>query len=149
MLAPALTGLAFTVALGCGSSLEPGSVQGTWYLHAYNDSAVPGPAVFRTAADSSVIEIDSVRLDLAGGGECDWLVHLTGQPANTATTCAWTVDAGDDDVMVTVDQGFVLRGDVLPAALRLRDPNGNVLRFEPDPPQPEPEQPEPLAGRRR
>ena len=136
--------LAIAVAIACGSTLEPEAVEGTWYLHAYNDSAVPGQAVFRAGNDSSVIAIDSVRLQLNTESACGWLVHLANQPPNVATDCAWTVDASPDDLMVTVDGGFVLRGDAASAVLLLRDPNGNLLRFEREPALPEPEEPDPL-----
>lgn len=131
-------------ALACGSALEPAAVQGTWYLHAYNDSAMPGTAVFRSGNDSSFIAIDSVRLHLGAESECGWLVHLTNEPANVATSCVWSLDAGGDDLVVTIAEGFVLRGAVTATLLRLRDPNGNVLQFERDPAVRQPEEPEPL-----
>lgn len=141
VLCPAL---ALAVAIACSSSIEPETVEGTWYLHAYNDSAVPGVAVFRSGSDSSLIAIDSVRLQLNTASACSWLVHLANQAANLATTCIWTLDASPDDIMVTVDGGFVLRGDAGEAALLLRDPNGNLLQFEREPAVAEPEEPNPL-----
>jgi hypothetical protein len=136
--------LAVGVLVACGSTVEPEAVEGTWYLHAYNDSAVPGRAVFHAGNDSSVIEIDSVRLQLAAGAQCSWLVDLANEPANAASSCVWSLDADPDDLMVTIDGEYVLRGDAMPALLRLRDPNDNTLQFERDPAVPGPEEPHPL-----
>lgn len=131
MTTVAATGLA--VALACGSAVEPETVLGTWYLHAYNDSAMPGEAEFRSGSGGSVIAIDSVRLSLDADASCGWLVHLANEAPNLATSCVWAVNDGSDDLVVTIDAAFVLRGDVLAALLRLQDPNGNVLEFERDP----------------
>ena len=140
VLCPAL---ALGVAVACSSSIEPEAVEGVWYLRAYNDSAVPGIAVFRAGNDSSLIEIDSVRLQLNTASVCGWLVDLANQGPNVATTCTWTVDASPDDLMVTIEEGFVLRGDATSDALLLEDPNGNQLQFGREPAVGEPVEPNP------
>lgn len=135
--------IVLAAALACGGSLEPDTLIGTWYLQTYNDSTVPGIAIFRTSSDSSALAIDSVRLRLGDGSACDWLVKLTDEPANATSTCIWTLDANPDDLLVTIEGGFDLRGDAAAAALRLRDPNGNWLVFGREPAVPEPIEPNP------
>jgi len=143
--------LVLAVVLACGSSLDSSVVIGTWYLQSYNDSAMPGTAVFHSGNDSSLLAIDSVRLTLDDGSTCSWLVHLTGTPANSTDACVWTLDAGPDQLLVTVTGGFELRGSASGAALLLRDLNGNRLEFGRDPAERGPDLPTPARtdpGRR-
>ena len=133
MRAPATLLLPLAAALACGGSLEPDTVSGVWYLQSYNDSTVPGIAVFRAGTDSSQIAIDSVRLGLSDDATCTWLVDLADEPPSGAETCAWTLDAAPDDLLVDVNEGFEMRGDASGDELLLSDPNGNRLRFGRDP----------------
>jgi hypothetical protein len=131
------------LAAGCGGSVEPEAMIGPWYLETYNGDAVPGSAIFRAGTDSSLIEIDSVRLQLETGFACSWLVDLGGAPANATEICVWTLDADPDALVVTIEGGFLLRGDATSAMLRLRDPNDNVLVFSREPTGSNPEEPGP------
>jgi hypothetical protein len=139
VLAPAVV----FAAVACGSSLDPDIVIGTWYLHAYNDSAMPGTAVFYSGNDSSLITIDSVRLVLDDGAACGWLVDLADAVPNTTTDCVWTVDASPDDILVTILETFTLRGGATADDLAVFDPAGNLLVFGRQPAQPRPFDPEP------
>jgi hypothetical protein len=129
------------VAAACGGSLEPDAIVGTWYLQNYNDSLVPGAAVFHSGTDTSVVVIDSVVLDLQAASRCQWLVDLADQPVSNSETCAWSLGAGPDDVQVTVNDVFTLRGSADADVLDLLDPNENHLVFGRDPPLPRPDQP--------
>ena len=116
-----------------------------------SDSAMPGTAIFHSATDSSLLAIDSVRLTLDDGSTCTWLVHETGTPPNSTDACVWTLDAGPDQLLVTITGGFELRGSASAAALQLRDLNGNRLAFGRDPAVRGPDQPTPARihlGRR-
>lgn len=132
------------LALACGDTTGPDALEGTWYLQVYNDSIMPGRAVAQVAGDSNVIEVDSVRLVLGTESGCGWVVALTADPVNTATSCTWEQNVGPDDLVVIVNGTFILRGDVLPARLHLRDPNANRLEFGRDRPTIGPVQPEPV-----
>jgi hypothetical protein len=136
--------LLVVAASACGSSTEPDAVIGTWYLQSYNDSTVPGTAVYRSAIDSSLITIDSVRLVLEDGAACTWLVHLVGAAPNATADCVWTLDASPDDILVTILDSYTLRGTAAAAALSVDDPTGNLLVFGREPPGPV--EPNPAVG---
>jgi hypothetical protein len=127
----------------CGGVVEPEAVLGAWYLETYNGAAVPGTAVFHEGSDSSLIEIDSVRLVVETGFTCTWLVDLGGAPANGTDVCVWTLDADPDAMLVTIEGGFQLRGDATFGTLGLRDSNDNLLVFSRDPTGSNPEEPRP------
>jgi len=137
--------LLLSAALACGSSTEPDAVIGAWYLQSYNDSAMPGTAVFRSANDSSLITIDSVRLVLDDGATCTWLVHLAATAPALTDECQWTLDAGPDDILVTILATYTLRGSASAGQVLVRDPNDNLLVFGRDPAEADPIEPEPAA----
>jgi hypothetical protein len=138
--------LVVVAALACGSSIEPDAVIGPWYLQSYNDSAMPGTAVFRSGTDSSLITIDSVRLVLDDGAACTWLVDLADEAANTTADCTWTLDAGPDDILVTILGTFTLRGGATATALVVFDPADNLLVFGREPAEQRPFDPDPETG---
>jgi hypothetical protein len=143
---PAIGPLVLLAALlGCGDSVQSEALLGTWYLQSYNDSAMPGTAVFRSANDSSLITIDSVRLVLDDGAACTWLVHLAATAPALTDDCAWTLDAGPDDILVTILATYTLRGIASAGQIFVRDPNDNLLIFGRDPAEGEPIEPEPAA----
>jgi hypothetical protein len=130
-------------AVACGSSLDPDIVIGTWYLQSYNDSTMPGTAVFYSGDDSSFITVDSVRLVLDDGSACAWLVDLADAAANTTTDCVWTLDASPDDILITILDTFTLSGGATADDLAVFDPAGNLLVFGRQPALPRPFDPEP------
>jgi hypothetical protein len=138
--------LLLAAALGCGSS-ESEALVGPWYLQSYNDSAMPGTAVFRSANDSDLIGIDSVRLVLDDASACSWLVHLTGTAPTTTNECVWTLDAGPDDILVTILVTYTLQGSATADDLRVTDPSGNHLVFGREPAERDPFEPQPGALR--
>jgi hypothetical protein len=134
-----------TAVLGCGDATESEVLLGTWYLQSYNDSAMPGTAVFRSANDSSLMTIDSARLVLDDGATCTWLVHLAATAPALTDECAWTLDAGPDDILVTILATYTLRGSASAGQVLVRDPNDNLLVFGRDPAEGDPIEPEPAA----
>jgi len=144
--APAIALLTLVAALlGCGDLVQSDAALGTWYLQSYNDAAMPGTAVFRSANDSSLITIDSVRLVLDDGGACTWLVHLAATAPALTDDCLWTLDAGPDDILVTILATYTLRGSASAGQILVRDPNDNLLVFGRDPAEGEPIEPEPAV----
>jgi hypothetical protein len=138
--------LPLAAVLACGSSLDPETVSGVWYLQSYNDSTVPGIAVFRSGTDSSLITIDSVRLVLDDGSACSWLVDLADEAPHTTGECVWTLDADPDDILVTILGTFTLRGGATADDLVVFVPADNLLVFGRQPAGPRPFDPDPGTG---
>ena len=71
------------------------------------------------------------------------------RPRTPATDeCVWTLNAGPDDLLVTILGTYELRGDASASVLSVRDPNDNLLVFGRDPAERGPVDPTPSRQHR-